>query len=143
MHLWLIFNFNSQVCYPWSDIYLSKQIKNVLTSPKFANGLICICLQGKSIETTQKTVIQKHGMQSLGKVASVRRVPPPANLPSLKAENSGNDPNVNLVPAGGQGWGSKAEEMTPDGSSTPQEVTPTPTPPLDLTLKASVLAFCC
>nr|XP_053649343.1 protein PRRC2C-like [Cherax quadricarinatus] len=75
-------------------------------------------------------------MQSLGKVASVRRVPPPANLPSLKAENSGNDPNVNLVPAGGLGWGSKAEEMTPDGSSTPQEVTPTPTPPLDLTQKA-------
>ncbi|MPC19281.1 Protein PRRC2C [Portunus trituberculatus] len=91
--------------------------------------------RGKSIETTQKTVIQKHGMQSLGKVASVRRVPPPANLPSLKAENSGNDPNVNLVPAGGQGWGSKAEEMTPDGSSTPQEVTPTPTPPLDHTPK--------
>lgn len=77
-------------------------------------------------------------MQSLGKVASVRRVPPPANLPSLKAENSGNDPNVNLVPAGGQGWGSKAEEMTPDGSSTPQEVTPTPTPPLDLTPKVGL-----
>ena len=97
-----------------------------------------ICFQGKSIETAQKTVIQKHGMQSLGKVASVRRMPPPANLPSLKAENSGNDPNVNLVPAGGQGWGSKVEEMTPDGSTTPQEgmvVTPTATPPLDITPK--------
>ena len=69
-------------------------------------------MQGKSIETANKTVIAKHGMQSLGRVASVRRVPLPANLPSLKAENCGNDPNVNLVPSGGQGWGSKGEEMS-------------------------------
>ncbi|XP_066984254.1 protein PRRC2C-like isoform X4 [Macrobrachium rosenbergii] len=107
-------------------------------SKKFQSLNINNIFKGKSIETTQKTVIQKHGMQSLGKVASVRRMPPPANLPSLKAENSGNDPNVNLVPAGGQGWGSKVEEMTPGGSSTPQEVmvTPSPTPPLDITPKA-------
>ena len=37
----------------------------------------------------------RHGLQSLGKVPT-RRVPPPASLPSLKSENLGNDPNVNL-----------------------------------------------
>jgi len=38
----------------------------------------------------------RHGLQVLGKVANTRRVPPPASLPSLKSENLGNDPNVNL-----------------------------------------------
>ena len=46
--------------------------------------------------------LRQHGLQSLGKV-SARRMPPPANLPSLKSESSGNDPSVNLVPTGGAG----------------------------------------
>ena len=46
----------------------------------------------------QKNIPQKHGLQSLGKVPTARRAP--ANLPSLKAEHSGNDPTINLVPAG-------------------------------------------
>ena len=46
----------------------------------------------------QKSIPTKHGLQSLGKVPTARRAP--ANLPSLKAEHSGNDPTINLVPAG-------------------------------------------
>ena len=39
-------------------------------------------------------VSRGHGLQSLGKVATAaRRMPPPINLPSLKSENSGNDPS--------------------------------------------------
>ena len=50
-------------------------------------------------------VPRQHGLQSLGKVSSAaRRMPPPANLPSLKSEHSGNDPTISLVPAGGSGW---------------------------------------
>lgn len=79
-------------------------------------------IQGESLEPHQQksTLPRKHGMQSLGKVPSARR--PPANLPSLKSEHSGNDPAISLVPSGGTGWGSKPGE-------TSQAVTPTQPPP--------------
>ncbi|XP_077442047.1 protein PRRC2B [Vanacampus margaritifer] len=65
--------------------------------------------KGKSIET-QKNSVPRHGLQSLGKVAAARRMPPPAHLPSLKSENKGNDPNVIIVPKDGTGWANKPEQ---------------------------------
>lgn len=62
-----------------------------------------------SLKSVFLSVAARHGLQSLGKVAASRRMPPPANLPSLKAENKGNDPNVNIVPKDGSGWASRTE----------------------------------
>uniref|UniRef100_H3BZF0 BAT2 N-terminal domain-containing protein n=1 Tax=Tetraodon nigroviridis TaxID=99883 RepID=H3BZF0_TETNG len=66
--------------------------------------------KGKSIETQKNTVVPRHGLQSLGKVVTARRMPPPAHLPSLKSENKGNDPNVIIVPKDGTGWANKQEQ---------------------------------
>uniref|UniRef100_A0A3P8RZ69 Proline-rich coiled-coil 2A n=1 Tax=Amphiprion percula TaxID=161767 RepID=A0A3P8RZ69_AMPPE len=76
---------------------------------KYASLNLFDTYKGKSLETQKPVVPPRHGLQSLGKVASARRMPPPANLPSLKAENKGNDPNVSLVPKDGTGWASKQE----------------------------------
>ncbi|MEQ2159021.1 Protein prrc2b, partial [Xenoophorus captivus] len=72
--------------------------------------------KGKSIES-QKNTVTRHGLQSLGKVATARRMPPPAHLPSLKSENKGNDPNVIIVPKDGTGWANKQEQTDQKSSS--------------------------
>ncbi|RXM98229.1 Protein PRRC2C [Acipenser ruthenus] len=90
---------------------------------KYASLSLFNTYKGKPLETQKTAVAARHGLQSLGKVASNRRMPPPANLPSLKAENKGNDPNVNIVPKDGSGWASRQDQP---GEERPPEI---PTPP--------------
>ncbi|XP_015798308.3 protein PRRC2B isoform X2 [Nothobranchius furzeri] len=92
--------------------------------------------KGKSIETQKNTVLPRHGLQSLGKVATARRMPPPAHLPSLKSENKGNDPNVIIVPKDGTGWANKQEQ--PDQKSSTVSVPQLPELQLPLASQKSV-----
>ncbi|XP_074028927.1 no circadian temperature entrainment isoform X2 [Leptinotarsa decemlineata] len=89
--------------------------------------------RGENLEKQQQksaNVYVRHGMQSLGKVPSARRAP--VNLPSLKAEHSGSDAAVPLVPPGAQGWGKQ------DSNTTQQPNTPTShSPPQNSTAPSS------
>ena len=67
---------------------------------------------------------RQHGLQTLGKIGQTRRLPPPANLPSLKKENLGNDPRIALVPTGSQGWGAKEKQQYQSGKPPPQQGPP-------------------
>ncbi|XP_076822186.1 uncharacterized protein LOC143468718 isoform X2 [Clavelina lepadiformis] len=91
------------------------------------NTLNLTTYKGRSADTTKHSgTTHRHGLQSLGKVPSTRRVPPPASLPSLKSENLGNDPNVNLVPKDGTGWASKTDTQNSQQSQQQQPVSQAP-----------------
>ncbi|KAJ8273787.1 hypothetical protein GJAV_G00105520 [Gymnothorax javanicus] len=96
---------------------------------KYASLNLFDTYKGKSLEAQKPVVAPRHGLQSLGKVASARRMPPPANLPSLKAENKGNDPNISLVPKDGTGWASKQEPADPKSSDASSAAQPELQPP--------------
>ena len=40
-------------------------------------------------------------------------------MPSLKAENHGNDPSIAIVPAGSSGWAGKDDKSTTEKANTP------------------------
>ncbi|KAF1746925.1 hypothetical protein GCK72_023383 [Caenorhabditis remanei] len=80
---------------------------------------------GRAAPGQRGTDPSRNGMQSIGKAANVvRRMPPPASLPSLRAENNGQDPTTPVVPQGGTGW---TKSDNPNGAIEPPQ-TPTTQP---------------
>jgi hypothetical protein len=82
---------------------------------KFSTVNINNQFKGKSVEIQPKTTIrtQHGGLQTLGKVVAARRMPPPANLPSMKSEHLvGDTANVNIVPQNQTGWSTTATEAS-------------------------------
>uniref|UniRef100_A0A1I8A9M0 BAT2_N domain-containing protein n=1 Tax=Steinernema glaseri TaxID=37863 RepID=A0A1I8A9M0_9BILA len=58
---------------------------------------------GKNNAASRATGPNRYGgLQSIGKASVVRRMPPPASLPSLKSECNGS--SVSIIPAGSTGW---------------------------------------
>ncbi|XP_071947468.1 uncharacterized protein [Antedon mediterranea] len=89
---------------------LTNKVKDGKT--KYSSLNLYDTYKGDTNKPQRPTVSHGRGLQSLGKVGSSRRVPPPAVLPSLRSESGGNDPNINLVPDGGAGWKSKDKRDT-------------------------------
>ncbi|KAJ1172161.1 hypothetical protein NDU88_004011 [Pleurodeles waltl] len=107
----------------------SGQTTKTKDGKKYATLSLFNTYKGKSLETQKSTVAARHGLQSLGKVAVSRRMPPPANLPSIKKEHKGNDPNVSIVPKDGTGWASKQDQPEEETLTEAPPSPPSPPPP--------------
>jgi len=86
-------------------------------SKKFQSLDINNIYQGSATKPQQKSIPQKPGLHSLGKIPTARRAP--KNLPSLKAENDENGPTIAIVPAGSSGWAGKDEISTIEKANAP------------------------
>ncbi|KAF5404368.1 hypothetical protein PHET_01915 [Paragonimus heterotremus] len=95
----------------------SKVSKSEKAKLKFAQSNINHVYKGNTSETQHKPTVRQYGMQVVGKLQGTRRLPPPAWVPSIKAETGGLDSRVTLVPPGGSGWGAPSS-----GESLPAQV---------------------
>ncbi|KAA3673214.1 uncharacterized protein DEA37_0011455 [Paragonimus westermani] len=95
----------------------SKVSKSEKAKLKFAQSNINHVYKGNTSETQHKPTVRQYGMQVVGKLQGTRRLPPPAWVPSIKAETGGLDSRVTLVPPGGSGWGAPTS-----GESLPTQV---------------------
>ncbi|CAH8599452.1 unnamed protein product [Schistosoma turkestanicum] len=106
---------------------MSSKVKSEKTKVKFAQSNINHVYKGNTTEPQHKPTVRQYGMQVVGKLQGTRRLPPPAWVPSIKAETGGLDSRVSLVPAGGGGWGAPPTSSSeqPTVSSTATDTLPT------------------
>uniref|UniRef100_A0A5K4FEU8 BAT2_N domain-containing protein n=1 Tax=Schistosoma mansoni TaxID=6183 RepID=A0A5K4FEU8_SCHMA len=105
---------------------MSSKVKSEKTKVKFAQSNINHVYKGNTTEPQHKPTVRQYGMQVVGKLQGTRRLPPPAWVPSIKAETGGLDSRVSLVPAGGGGWGAPSTSSAdqPPVSSTTTDSLP-------------------
>ncbi|KAH8869451.1 Protein PRRC2A [Schistosoma japonicum] len=98
---------------------MSSKVKSEKTKVKFPQSNINHVYKGNTTEPQHKPALRQYGMQVVGKLQGTRRLPPPAWVPSIKAETGGLDSQVSLVPAGGGGWGAPSTSNPEQQNASP------------------------